>query len=361
MRIKISMNRYQTKKYRLLRISVFTLSVVCFAHQGMASSADSLFQSDAIVNMELRSDFSAIQKDRTSNPVYHDGELIYYTPGYNPSRLSVRMMARGNFRINPVNCNFPPLLLDFKKNEAKNTIFKNQNRLKLVTPCQSEKDVIDEYTVYKLYNQVTDFSLKVRLVKILYFDTGSNRKIFEKYSFFIEDKDRVAERNDAVARDRIVTPFDLNKGNFQKLSFFQYFIGNLDWFVSSRKNIIIMEPRDTSLGLFAVPYDFDFSEFVDAEYTKPYGVPEDSLKNRRVYKGLCYTDDELHEIFEFYRGIRPEFESIIRNQDLISNSNKKQLLRYIDSFYEVFKSNELIHSEFLDMCETRKDYGLPEN
>ena len=324
----------------------------------MAAEGDSLFKSDKIIRMELRSDFSAIQKDRAENPEYHDGELIYYSSNSEPTRLSVRVIARGNFRRNPVNCNFPPLLLNFKKNEVRNTIFNNQDKLKLVTPCHLEEDLIEEYIIYKMYNQVTDLSMKVRLVKILYFDTSLNKKIFEKFSFFIEDKDHVAERNNAVAKDRFLTPFDLNKDNLKKLSVFQYLIGNKDWFISSRKNIEIMQPEDSSMGLYAVPYDFDFSGFVNAEYTKPRGIPENLLTDRRHYRGICFTDDEFKEIFEFYRELKPAFDSIIKNQKLIPNYNKKQILKYIDSFYTLSENSDLIKQEFLAGCETRQDYNI---
>ncbi len=184
----------------LLKFTVFILSFIYITNSATAGMVDSLFRSDEIIRMELRSDFSAIQEERTENPEYHDGELIYYTPGAEPVRLSVKVMARGNFRLNPANCNFPPLFVDFKKNEVTGTVFENQNRLKLVTPCQLEEDLIDEYAIYKLYNQVTDLSLKVRLVKILYFDTGIKKKLFEKHSFFIEDKDHAAERNNLLKR-----------------------------------------------------------------------------------------------------------------------------------------------------------------
>ena len=46
-----------------------------------------------------------------------------------------------------------------------------------------------------MYNQVTDKSLKVRLVKILFYDTSIRKELFEKYSFFIEDKKHFEERN----------------------------------------------------------------------------------------------------------------------------------------------------------------------
>jgi hypothetical protein len=155
-----------------------------------------------------------------------------------------------------------------------------------------------------------------------------------------------------------LTPFDLNKENFQKLSVFQYIIGNKDWFITSRHNIIIMQPDDASLKPYAVPYDFDFSGFVNAEYTITKGLTEDILIERRVYKGLCYTEDEFKEIFEFYRELKPVFESIIKNQKLISKYSRNQTIRYINRFYTVIESNELIKQEFLDVCETRKDYNI---
>ncbi len=354
------MNLSNPVNYVLLKISAFAFSFF-YSHVSLpAAKVDTLFLSDEIIKIELRSNFSAIQKDRTGEAVYHDGELIYLSQDGKQVKLSVRIMARGHFRRDPVHCNFPPLFLNFKKNEVKNTIFNDQNKIKLVTHCQSEEDLIEEYSIYKMYNLVTDLSMKVRLVKISYFDTGLGKKIFEKYSFFVEDKERVAERNDAFEKDRFLTPFELNIENFKKLAFFQFMIGNKDWFISSRKNIVIIQPRDTTKAPYALPYDFDFAGMINASYTKPADVPDEYLSDRRVYKGLCYTEKEMQEIFDFYRNLRPAFESIINSQKLISGYRRKQIIRYIDYFYTVMKRSDLIKQEFLDKCETRKDYNLSE-
>jgi len=326
----------------------------------LAAETDMLFQSDEIIKMELRSDFSAIQVDRVGNPEYHDGELIYYTSGGETTKLTVKVMARGNFRRDPANCQFPPLFVNFKKDEVKNTIFNNLDKLKLVTPCQTEGDVFEEYLIYKMYNQVTDLSLKVRLVKILYFDTGRNKKVFEKYSFFIEEKEIFAERINAFEKDNFLTPFELNWENFKKMSVFQYIIGNKEWYITTRHNVIIMQPNDTTMPPFAVPYDFDFSAFIDADYTKPKGVPEEMLENRRVFKGLCYTAAEFKDIFEFYQELRPSFESIISNMELIPKYKRNLILDYIEDFYSVIGNNELVKQEFLDVCQSKKDYNITE-
>ncbi len=344
----------------LFRILFFTLLYSFWTVTVLASEPDSLFRSEEIIMLELRSDFKAIEASRTGDPEYFDGELIYSIPGGETEKFSVKVMARGNFRLNPEICAFPPLLVNFKGKEVKNTIFDNQKKLKLVTPCQNEEDVIEEYMIYKLYNEVTDLSMKVRLAKILYYDTSTDRKLFEKYSFFVEDKDKVAKRNEVVAKDRFVTPFDLNQENFKKMALFEYLVGNKDWHVTSRKNIVLMQSEDPSVGLIAVPYDFDLAGLVDADYSKPKGVPEYALADKRVYKGLCYTDDELKDVFEFYRNLKPEFESLINNQELISKYSRKQMIRYIGDFYSVIDNANIFKKEFASTCQTRKDFNLAE-
>ena len=319
----------------LIKILILKLLLSFWTISVFAGEPDSLFRSEEIIQLELRSDFKALEASRTGGTEYFDGELIYSIPGGKTEKFSVKVMARGNFRLNPEICSFPPLLVNFKGKEVKNTIFDNQNKLKLVTPCQDEEDVVEEYMIYKMYNEVTDLSMKVRLAKILYYDTATDRKLFEKFSFFVEDKDKVAKRNEVIAKDRFVTPFDLNEENFKKMALFEYLVGNKDWHVTSRKNIVLMQSADPEVGLLAVPYDFDLSGLVDAEYSKPDGVPEYALADKRVYKGLCYTNDELKDEFEFYRKLKPEFESLINGQELISKYSRKQIIRYIGDFYSV--------------------------
>lgn len=343
-----------------LKIFFLTLLFLCWTALVSADVIDSLFRSEEIIRLELSSDFSAIEKGRTGDPQYYDGELTYFPDGGEPVRFSVKVMARGHFRRNPEVCSFPPLLVNFKGKEVKNTIFDNQDKLKLVTPCQDEEDVIEEYMVYKMYNQVTDMSMKVRLAKILYYDTSAGKKLFEKYSFFVEDKDHVAKRNEAIIRERFLTPFELEKEKYKKMVLFEYMIGNKDWYVTSRKNVVIMQSEDPVIELEAVPYDFDLSGLIDAAYSKPAGVPEYLLADKRVYRGLCYTSDEFKDTFEFYRKLKPVFESVINSQELIPKYNRKQLIRYIDKFYSVINNDQLFKSEILKVCQTMKDYNIAE-
>jgi hypothetical protein len=342
---------FSSMGFNILRFSLYMLSLNCVSNQLKASETDSLFKSDMIINMELKADFSAIQSERTGKAESHEGELVYYNPNGETVKLSVKLIIRGHFRRDTANCDFPPLYVNFRKDEIKSTIFKNQNELKLVTPCMDEKDVIDEYLIYKMYNKVTDLSMNVRLVKVLYFDSNTKRKLFEKYSFFLEKEEHMADRNNLVVKNYILTPFDLNRDNFRKLSVFQYIIGNGDWYFTFNHNLVILQQKDSTLAPYAVPYDFDLSSFVNAYYAK-------SQMTIRTYKGLCYTKEEFEEVFKFYKEKRSEFESVINNMEYVSKNSKKRMIKYIDYFYNVIESSKLIKREFLDVCENSVDYKI---
>lgn len=344
-------------KTKLLQLA-FVISLFFATSILSASGPDTLFTSDEIVEIQLNSNFTAIEEEREGTAKFHDGKLLYTGIGGKVITLKVEVSVRGNFRRDPSNCDFPPLAIKFSKKDTKNTLFDSQKRLKLVTPCQSDRDVVLEYLVYRMYNLVTDKSLRVRLAKITYFDTNRDRKLFEKYSFFIEDEDHAAERNDSETSEKFVTPFDLDQDLYRKLVVFQFIIGNKDWFVSSQKNIIIAQPADSAFSPYAIPYDFDFSEFVNAYYTKPSGVPEERLAPRRVFKGLCYSYDELIDTFRFFESLMLRFEEIIGNTKIIPVSSRAESIDYIREFFKLVRDPRYVREKFMTGCETRATYNL---
>lgn len=349
-----------TIKLIYYRIAVCFTAFLLLSNGARGQKTDTLFLSDDVINMELSSHFSEIRADTAKDPKPHPGKLTYNDPDGKIRKFTVKVRARGDFRRNPEICTFPPLLVNFRKIEVRNTIFNNQDKLKLVTACQREEDVVEEYLIYKMYNLVTDLSLKVRLVKVVYIDDNTHKQVFDRYSFFIEHEDQLAERNNAVERDSLLNPFNLDRENYIKMSVFEYLIGNRDWFISSRRNVIILRLFDKTKALHVVPYDFDFAGLIDASYTKPRDVPEAFLSKRRVYKGICFTEEEFNRTFDFYRKLRPEFESLINSQEIISKATRKENLRYLEEFYQTIDNKAQFKKEFLDVCETRKMYNLPD-
>ena len=315
-----------------------------------------LFRSDDILNLTIKANFDDILEDRDEERDYHEAKIAVVSESEVLEEIPVRIKVRGNFRRNPQNCKFPPLLLNFKKEDVHGTFFENQDKLKIVTPCQFEEDVIEEFLTYKMYNILTDKSLKVRLVKILYLNEAKNKKIFEKYSFIIESEERAAERLDAEITEKFYFPFDLDTAVTSKMTVFNYMIGNKDYYITSRHNVIIMQPADSTKLPFPIAYDFDWAEFIDAAYTKPKGVPDELLEERRVYFNICFPEEVFENVFSYFREKREKFENTIEDSALLKNFSKKRSLKYLDEFYDIIDSKEGVKSEFLDVCRNRSYY-----
>jgi len=361
------MNFFKSESKKFRNYLVFTLLLagstlgISYCAVGQ-NKLDSLFQSDELLNIELHADFTAILDTRWFEDSVRGGETeyydatIYYGEEGNKVEIPLRVKARGQFRRNPAYCRFPPLSLNFKKKEVKNTLFDGQDKIKMVTVCQTEPEVVKEYIVYKMYNLITDWSFNVRLINVLYYNTAKDKKFNEKIGFLIEENDKVAKRHDAKVIAKHHFPFDLDPDNEAKVSMFQFMIGNPDWFYTTGQNMDIMHPKDTTLAPRAVPYDFDYSEFVNAAYTKPAGVPDEFLAKKKIFKGMCLSDESLHEVIEYYNMMKPKFMDIINNNEYLPKYAKKECERYLDDFYTIINTQDLLQTEVLDTCFTRKDY-----
>ncbi len=196
----------------------------------------------------------------------------------------------------------------------------------------------------------------IRLVKIIYYNTKKNKKLFEKYSFIIEDESRAAKRNDAKVINTFHYPFDINIDNEQKMYMFQYMVGNKDYWITTQHNIVLMQPKDTIQPTVAVPYDFDWSAFIDAAYTKPKGVPEEMLENRRIYKGMCHSEEEFMTTVSYFDSLKSRFQLIIDSNEQLGKYPKKVCMKYIQEFYDIIHDKESFKTNILNECMTRKDY-----
>ncbi len=314
-----------------------------------------LFSNDKLLEITLRSDYKSILHDREDKPGYHDASIIYQDSAGSAVQLPARVKVRGNFRKDPEHCRFPPLLVNFKKEEVKGTLFNEQNKLKLVTPCQRDIYVLREYMIYKLYNLITDYSFRVRLLKVNYFDTIRNKPYFDRYSFFLEDNDLMAKRNQCKIIDNFYNPYQLNRKATMKLDLFEYMIGNKDWWITSHKNINLIQ-HDTVEQAIAVPYDFDMSGFVDASYAKPAGVPESQIVDPQYYKGICMTSGEEKEMFDYYNNMKDRFVHEIRTDPLYPGYLKSQSIDYLNRFYSVINNPSRVKTEIEKKCVKYQEF-----
>ncbi|MEX2048159.1 MAG: hypothetical protein WEB90_01115, partial [Gemmatimonadota bacterium] len=240
-----------------------------FAERAAASERAPLFQSEEPLRMTLRTDIDFLRRERSDSIEVESTATFIDLDGSEVTR-PVDVRVRGNFRAARANCNFPPLRLDFPRGEMDGTVFEGQNRLKLVTPCQDNRDafqryILDEYLAYRVFNLLTLASFRVRLVEITYEDVNGRYDTRTKMAFVIESDEAMAERNRSIFLEvPEMHPVMADAEQSMLTGMFNYMIGNLDWSAVRFHNVVLMRTEDGRH--LTVPYDFDFSGLVNARY-----------------------------------------------------------------------------------------------
>jgi hypothetical protein len=261
----------------------------------------------------------------------------------NGETLPITLAARGITRRR--NCDFPPMMVDFVDKPGDASLFHKQNRLKLVTHCKGEADfdryVLREYAAYKLYNVLTPESLKVRLAKIRYVDDG--KPVTERWGFFIEDIDDLGKRvgGKELEVTSVLSP-TLDPSDAARYVLFQYMIGNLDWDMTNgppgseccHNSKLIGKTAEAREALTPVPYDFDFSGFVNAPYaTPPDAVPVQSVRTR-YFRGLCRHSDAVRAEVAAFQAARPAFDGVLQSIDQFTPRDRDNMRKYLAAFYD---------------------------
>lgn len=314
------------------------------------NSPEGLFDSDDVLNLRFSGEVRSLMKDRSDDMQYHPINLSYLTPDSVKVSIPIRVKTRGHFRRTQGNCRYPPLMLNFSKEETpKNSIFENQDKLKLVTPCTDDKFVVYEYLVYKLFNLISEKSFKARLVNVIYDDNGKESS--PQYGILLEEEDEMARRNNSIIiEDKLVRPDQTKRDDFLKMAVFEYLIANTDWSVQYYQNIKLIASDTMSLPS-TVPYDFDHAGIVGVSYAKP--APELLMKSTRErrYRGFCMTDmSAFDETFAFFNQKKAEIYNVYTKCALLDRGYVKFTVKFLDQFYSTINDKKSIEREFGYPC-----------
>jgi hypothetical protein len=313
-----------------------------------------LFQSDSILKLTIKLHLNEVIHDLK---IRDDHEAILsYTDNNNlESTHNIKLKVRGKSRSKVNICKFPPLEINFKKNKTKNSLFEGQNKIKLVTHCnygsEFRRYVAEEYFIYKMYQTVSPYSHNVRLCEITYIDLDKSKNQFTKIGFLIEPIKDVAERNDMVVYKDTIAHQDLcNRKELDKLIFFQYMIGNMDWEIALRHNIKLIEYREGGFPI-AIPYDFDFSGMINTSYAAPpegFGYQK-SVRNRS-FRGFCRFNNGYSTTLDFYQKIKPDIFTLVRTSNYLTERNKNSVEKYLESFYKVMDDPKKFNQKINRAC-----------
>jgi hypothetical protein len=322
-----------------------------------AQEVDPLFQSDEILQVTIEGPLATLIKEK-SKEEYLNGFFRYTDADGTPVEFDLKFRARGNFRHE--NCDYPPVRLNFKKSQTKNTLFDKQDKLKLVVHCNQRAEyfqiVLEEYLAYRILNELTDLSFRVRLLQVTYVDTVKERQSPPRYAFVIEHKERLAKR---IGLKEFVTPSTkvvlINPEHLNLTSIFQYFIGNTDFSPIAGPpesdcchNYVLFKNKDTLIT--AIPYDYDQSGLVDA----PYATSNPNFRLRtvrqRLYRGRCVNSAFIEDSIQQFQDKRDAIYALIDGQQGLDKRTRKDLTGFVDKFYRTVESPKNLESSILKKC-----------
>ena len=332
-------------------------SVLGFSTDAAATSLgqepeETLFDAEDLLELTMEADLKPVLKDTGDERPDRPARLWYLDQQGDTVSFDIGVKTRGYYRRIFLNCNVPPLRLNFKKKAVKNTVFAGQDKLKLVTHCRDkakayQQFTLQEYLIYKVYNLITENSFRVRLVRMTYVDTEGKRKLVTKYGFLIEDEDRLAERlGGRILKTGVIHQEVTHKEMATLLAVFQYMMGNTDWSVPGHHNIkfVFVDPK---LPPLSVPYDFDFAGLVNAPYAKPDHRLQINSVRERLYRGYCRTEEEFQAAFAPFNEQQEAIYALFRDFEYLDEKVKDRSLHYLDDFYETINKPRSVKREFL--------------
>ena len=260
--------------------------------------------------------------------------------------------TRGNSRKEI--CENPPTKIRFDKKELKNKGYATYKTMKIVNPCHDNKIYQDlvaiEYSIYKLYNTLSEKSFRVRAATVTYKDERGKKKDEQAHCFLIEHENQLADRlNGKIFEVSIAPERIFERETYLTFSLFQYFIGNTDWSVVKQHNCKYIK-NDSAKEIYPIPYDFDYSGMANAEYAVPAEELNLSNVTQRLYRGPCMTDDELQLVVGHFIDHKREVMNIIEEMDL-HQAKGKFCLKYSNAFYDLLENPKKIR-KVVDDCPT---------
>jgi len=193
-------------------------------------------------------------------------------------------------------------------------------------------------------------SFHVRLLHLNLQDSAGKKKTITEHAFLLEDIKEVAKRNDCKewGKSRVNTEAT-NRKQMTLVAIFEYMIGNTDWAVSVDHNTkLIVSDKDSSGRPYVVPYDFDYSGLVNTEYAVPDERLELENVQQRLYRGFPRTLLEVNEALDIFKEKKGQIYALINNFDLLTSGSKKEMIYYLDGFYDSIKKTEDVKSIFIE-------------
>ena len=316
-----------------------------------------LFASETPLSLRITGPFRELSRVDSERPE-HDAVLEMLESDGAGEGIGIEIRVRGNSRLR--GCDFPPLSLDFPRELVDGTPFAGQNRLKLVTLCKAGANYVDylakEFLIYRMWNELTDRSFRVRWANVEYVYTDSNRaRSVATPAFLIEGDWEVAERLAlGVIETASLARGSLDVPHTARFALFQFVIGNTDWSVTDGPEGEFCCHNGKVIGgengpYSVVPYDFDNSGLVNAEYAVPNPILPIRSVTQRLYRGYCSFNDEIAGAVAELNGQRDDLIRILDAEPL-SERGRERAIEYLSRSFETINDPRELERQIYGRC-----------
>ena len=332
-----------------------------------ATAANGLFTDQAPLHLTITTPFGALVSAAKYGVKPYPATVTLANDAGASQAFQIQLRARGHSRRTLGYCDFPPLLLTFDKKATHGSLFQGQKKLKLVTYCKTPPDyeqrIVLEYLVYKLYNQITPISLRVRAAEVTYRDSATDRGV-TRFGFLIEDIHHMADRNQRevlAPSSHEVQMSQLDAHAATRVAMLEFMISNLDWeFLASEPgqkcchNIgLLAAPGDkpaTANAVVPTPFDFDSSGFVDAPYALPPARIQVNLVTDRYFYGYCAMSAEIPSVAQEYLARRAQMKTLIDSQPQLTPKFRDKTDRFMDGFFDILLDPARLRNDVVRHC-----------
>ena len=319
-----------------------------------------LFNSSDLLKVSIETNTARLYFDK-ENPEYQKAVFRMRINDSISIVKKIRIKIRGNTRVQI--CDTPPFKIDFHKTDFKWKWFNKLHTLKVVNTCGNGKTfqnyLLSEYLIYKTYNELTNMSYRVRLLELTLKDSKHVEDDQVHFAFLIESDKILAKRTDTkeleseditIAQLMQIFYTDPNKSslfNTNLLSLFQYMIGNTDWGSCNFHNVKVFEHA----GVYSpVPYDFDYSGMVNADYAVPTNSLLIKSVRERYYLGPCSESNEFNKALEVLKSKKSEIYSVVEAFPYIRSKEKEKIIKYFDSFFNMIDNPQSLMEMAMTNC-----------
>lgn len=294
---------------------------------------------NSVFSFLTRDESTAIQMELDVNELLVSKKNNQYLPATlttaDGTAFKIEVRARGKFRRK--NCEIPPIKLKFSKKSLAARGLDTLNEVKLTLPCyddpRGEDLILREYLAYRMFEKLSPYHLKVRLVRLTLRDTKTAESKKQVYALLVEHDEELAVRLGGT----IVETYNLGakEVDYEQYALnvvFQYMIGNTDWELATFRNIYQFKSAQDG-KVKPIPYDFDFSGFVSAPYATPAVTTGLKSVQDRYLMADGVPNGSLRSAVQTVKNARRQLMPLL-NARWLSDETSTELKEYLGKFFD---------------------------